>query len=93
MSVFKYSAFRTPIVAAISSVLVLASPVAAEERFKQILMVTENEGTIREKVVEFKINPEVKDRLANMRSFVSDRGLRQMTDAQTVSNRDAMQKA
>jgi len=93
MSAFKHGSFRTPIVAAISSVLALASPVIAEERFKQILMVTENEGTIREKVVEFKINPEVKNRLANMRSFVSERGLRQMTDVQTVSNRDAMQKA
>jgi predicted MFS family arabinose efflux permease len=28
-----------------------------------------------------------------MRSFVSERGLRQMTDAQTVSNADAMHKA
>jgi hypothetical protein len=90
---FRNLVFRVPVVAAISLILSLPSPVSADERFQQILMITKNEGTIHEKVVEFKINPEVKDRLANMRSFVSDRGLRQMTDAQTLSNRDAMNKA
>ena len=83
---FRNLVFRVLVVAAISLILSLPSPVSADERFQQILMVTKNEGTIHEKVVEFKINPEVKDRLANMRSFVSDRGLRQMTDAQTLSN-------
>ena len=56
-------------------------------------MAVENEGTIRERVVEFKINPEVKDRLASMRSFVSERGLTQMTNAQTVANAEAMHEA
>jgi hypothetical protein len=80
-------------IAIMASFLGLVAPVSADEKFKKILMVVENEGTIRERVVEFKIKPKVKDRLANMRSFVSDRGLRQMTNAQTLSNREAMEKA
>lgn len=71
----------------------LFGPASADETFKKILMVVENEGTAREKVIEFRINPEVKDRLANMRSFVSDRGLSQMTNAQTLANREAMEDA
>ncbi|MCV2894273.1 hypothetical protein [Lentibacter sp. XHP0401] len=73
--------------------LACAAPLAAEGDFKKILMVVENEGSIREKVVEFKIKPEVKDRLSTMRSLVSDHGLRQMTDAQILSNREAMESA
>ncbi len=76
-----------------AAVMVMATSVCADEKFKKLLMVVQNEGTIREKVVEFTIKPEVKDRLATMRSFVSDRGLRNMTEAQTLSNREAMEKA
>ncbi|WP_298863877.1 hypothetical protein [uncultured Sulfitobacter sp.] len=87
------STFRRPMCIMALSTLALASPVSADERFKKILMITENQGTINEKVVKFRIKREVKERLATMRSFVSDRGLRQMTDAQVVSNREAMEKA
>lgn len=90
MAVFKPNAVK---LAVIACALALAAPALANEPFQKILMVTEKEGTIREKVVAFKINPEVKDRLATMRSFVSEKGLRQMTDAQTVANRDAMEAA
>lgn len=90
MAVLQRCAFRIAIMVAI---LGLAAPVSADEKFQKILMRVENEGSIREKVVEFTINPEVKDRLATMRSFVSERGLSQMTNAQIVSNREAMEKA
>lgn len=93
MGVFRHLSFRAPIVTVVSSVLALSLPVSADEQFRHIVMVVENEGTIREKVVEFKINPEVRNRLQSMRSFVSERGLSQMTNAQIVSDRDAMQKA
>lgn len=92
----KQSIFRRHALIAVFSSLAVAcsaSFVSADEKFKKILMVTENPGSIREKVVEFKIKPEVKDRLANMRSFVSDRGLRQMTDAQIIADHEAMHKA
>lgn len=82
-----------PAVIGALAALACAFPLSAEERFQKILMVTENQGTIREKVVEFKINPEVKNRLATMRSFVSEKGLSQMTDARIVSDRAAMEKA
>ncbi|TDE37951.1 hypothetical protein [Antarcticimicrobium sediminis] len=90
MAVLQRCAFRIAITLAIVG---LAAPVVADEKFQKILMRVENEGTIREKVVEFTINPEVKDRLATMRSFVSERGLSQMTNSQIVSNREAMEKA
>ena len=93
MTAFRLSPLKASVFAALASVFAVASPVQAQGRFQQILMVVENEGTVREKVVEFRINPEVKDRLATMRSFVSERRLRQMSDAQTLSNTEAMHKA
>ncbi|MBS0126030.1 hypothetical protein KB874_18245 [Aestuariicoccus sp. KMU-90] len=63
------------------------------EPLRPMLMRTENSGAINEKVVEFTVNPEARDRSARSRTMVQDKTLALMAEQGVARDEAAVEKA